>query len=109
MTAIASTTNELVLEIRYKENPLMLDYRGAWAQQLSHSLEMPNWKVIENRVDVRDALETRQAFVSFTNMGEAKNLKLKLVREGPNWKIDDIIDGGVSLHDTLMKVAEAAG
>ncbi len=50
-----------------------------------------------------------EADVAFTNAGEAKNLKLKLVREGPNWKIDDIIDGGVSLHDTLMKVAEAAG
>ena len=50
-----------------------------------------------------------EADVAFTNAGEAKTLKLKLVREGPNWKIDDIIDGGVSLHDTLMKVAEAAG
>lgn len=48
------------------------------------------------------------ADVAFTNMGEAKTLKLKLVREGPNWKIEDIIDGGVSLHDTLMEVAEAA-
>lgn len=50
-----------------------------------------------------------EADVSFTNMGEAKNLKLKLVREGPNWKVDDIIDGTTSLHDTLMAVAEAAG
>lgn len=49
-----------------------------------------------------------EADVAFTNMGEAKSLKLKLVREGPNWKVDDIIDGEVSLHDTLMKVAEAA-
>ena len=50
-----------------------------------------------------------EADVAFTNMGERKNLKLKLVREGPNWKVDDIIDGGTSLHDTLMAVAEAAG
>lgn len=50
-----------------------------------------------------------EANVAFTNMGEAKNLKLKLVREGPNWKVDDIIDGATSLHDTLMAVAEAAG
>ena len=50
-----------------------------------------------------------EADVAFTNMGEVKNLKLKLVREGPNWKVDDIIDGTTSLHDTLMAVAEAAG
>lgn len=50
-----------------------------------------------------------KADVAFTNMGEAKTLKLKLVREGPNWKVDDIIDGTTSLHDTLMAVAEAAG
>ena len=52
---------------------------------------------------------TAEANVAFTNMGEQKNLKLKLVREGPNWKVDDIIDGTDSLHDTLMAVAEAAG
>ena len=50
-----------------------------------------------------------EANVAFTNMGEAKTLKLKLVREGPNWKVDDIIDGTKSLHDTLMAVAERAG
>ena len=52
---------------------------------------------------------TAEADVAFTNMGEAKALKLKLVREGPNWKVDDIIDGTTSLHDTLMAVAETAG
>ena len=52
---------------------------------------------------------TAEANVAFTNMGEQKNIKLKLVREGPNWKVDDIIDGTDSLHDTLMAVAEAAG
>lgn len=50
-----------------------------------------------------------EANIAFTNMGEQKSLKLKLVREGPNWKVDDIIDGTDSLHDTLMAVAEAAG
>ncbi len=50
-----------------------------------------------------------EANVAFTNMGEPKNLRLKLVREGPNWKVDDIVDGEGSLHDALMKVAEAAG
>lgn len=50
-----------------------------------------------------------EADVAFTNAGEAKALKLKLVREGPNWKVDDIIDGETSLHDMLMEVAERAG
>lgn len=49
-----------------------------------------------------------EANVSFSNLGEAKTLTLKLVREGVNWKVDDVVDDGTSLHDTLMKVAEAA-
>ena len=52
---------------------------------------------------------TADANVAFTNAGEAKNLRLKLVREGANWKVDDIVDGETSLHDTLMAVAERAG
>ena len=50
-----------------------------------------------------------EATVTFTNMGEQKTLKLKLLREGPNWKVADVIDGATSLHDTLMAVAVAAG
>ncbi|MDP3404502.1 MAG: DUF3828 domain-containing protein [Brevundimonas sp.] len=51
------------------------------------------------------------ASVAFTNAGQAKRMELKLVREGGNWKVDDIVDvdGQGSLHDALMKVAEAAG
>lgn len=52
---------------------------------------------------------TAEADVSFTNAGEAKSMKLELVREGPNWKVEDIVDGTTSLHDTLMAVAERAG
>ncbi|KPF81372.1 hypothetical protein IP78_05020 [Brevundimonas sp. AAP58] len=52
---------------------------------------------------------TAEANVSFTNGGEAKTLTLELVREGPNWKIEDIVDGTTSLYDTLMAVAERAG
>jgi len=51
------------------------------------------------------------ANVAFTTAGQAKRMELKLVREGGNWKVDDIVDvdGEGSLHDALMKVAEAAG
>ena len=57
----------------------------------------------------QSAPNAAEANVAFTNLGEAKTLKLKLVREGINWKVDDIIDGETSVHDELMKVAEAAG
>ncbi|QTN18717.1 DUF3828 domain-containing protein [Brevundimonas sp. AJA228-03] len=56
----------------------------------------------------QSAPNAAEANVAFTNLGEAKTLKLKLVREGINWKVDDIIDGETSVHDELMKVAEAA-
>lgn len=49
------------------------------------------------------------ANVSFTNAGQAREMRLELVREGPNWKVEDIVDADTSLHDTLMAVAEAAG
>jgi hypothetical protein len=54
---------------------------------------------------------TAQASVAFANAGQARRVQLKLVREGGNWKVDDIVDvdGEGSLHDALMKVAEAAG
>lgn len=52
---------------------------------------------------------TAEANVSFNNAGTVKTFKLELVREGPNWKVEDIIDGDASLHDTLMAVAERAG
>lgn len=53
---------------------------------------------------------TAQATVLFTNAGEQKDATLKLVREGASWKVDDIAFGTEeSLHDMLMKVAEAAG
>ncbi|ADL01548.1 YbjP/YqhG family protein [Brevundimonas subvibrioides] len=55
-------------------------------------------------------VNTAQATVLFTNAGEQKDATLKLVREGVNWKVDDIAFGTEeSLHDMLMKVAEAAG
>ena len=64
--------------------------------------------VTATAVDQSDP-NTAEANVAFTNMGEPKTLTLKLVREGPNWKVDDIVDGTDSLHDALMAVAEAAG
>lgn len=49
------------------------------------------------------------AEVTFTNHGETHQQTLKLVREGPMWRIADVIDArGQSLHDALMAIAEKA-
>ena len=47
---------------------------------------------------------TADASVGFTNAGEAKQVKLKLVREGPMWKIDDVVvEGRPPLSEALMR------
>lgn len=49
------------------------------------------------------------AQVIFTNHGEDHRQTLKLVKEGPMWRIADVIDDeGQSLHDDLMAIAEKA-
>ena len=50
------------------------------------------------------------AAVVFTNAGETTGQTLKLVREGPNWKVDDIVrSDGTSTKDETIKIIEAAG
>ncbi|MFC5343125.1 DUF3828 domain-containing protein [Brevundimonas staleyi] len=50
------------------------------------------------------------AAVVFTNAGETTGQTLKLVREGPNWKVDDIVrSDGTSTQAETIKVIEAAG
>lgn len=49
------------------------------------------------------------AEVTFTNHGETQQQTLKLVKEGPMWRIADVVDAkGKSLHDALMAIAEKA-
>ena len=56
-----------------------------------------------------DGDKASTAEVTFTNHGETHQQTLKLVREGPMWRIADAIDGqGKSLHDALMAIAEKA-
>jgi len=58
------------------------------------------------KTGVNDAI----AAVAFTNAGQTTHQTLKLVREGINWKIDDVIDAeGKSLKDATIKVIEKAG
>ena len=49
------------------------------------------------------------AQVTFTNHGQTHQQTLKLVKEGPMWRVADVIDAeGKSLHDELMAIAEKA-
>ena len=47
--------------------------------------------------------------VVFTNMGNQQTAMLELVREGGNWKVDDVEMGMLSVKDMLMEAAEARG
>lgn len=50
------------------------------------------------------------AAVVFTNAGETMHQTLKLVREGPNWKVEDIIDAeGKSLQQATIASITARG
>lgn len=66
---IDTITNEHVLEIRYKPNPRVLDYRGTWAEQLSEHLGLAHWRIIENRIDIFSEHQVEHAFVGFRNAG----------------------------------------
>ena len=56
-----------------------------------------------------DGPQAATAEVVFTNHGREHRQTLKLVKEGPMWRIADIIDEkGKSLHDDLMAIAEKA-
>ncbi|WP_312145438.1 DUF3828 domain-containing protein [Brevundimonas sp.] len=57
-----------------------------------------------------DSDKAATAEVTFTNHGQTHQQTLKLAKEGPMWRIADIIDAkGKSLHDTLMAIAEKSG
>lgn len=50
------------------------------------------------------------AAVVFTNAGETTRQTLKLVMEGPNWRVDDVVDAeGKSLAKSMLDVITAAG
>ena len=56
-----------------------------------------------------DGPRAATADIVFNNHGEDQRRTLKLLKEGPMWRIADIIDDkGKSLHDDLMAIAEKA-
>lgn len=60
---------EMILEIRYRANPKVLDYRGTWAEVLGKLMDVPNWRISQDRLDVYNDAKTLQAFASFRNAG----------------------------------------
>lgn len=68
------TLSEFIFEIRYKPNPILLDSRGEFAEGLIKAVDLPNWRITENRIDVHDhnkdpELAENRYFVSFKNAG----------------------------------------
>ena len=61
--------SEHVLEVRYKPNAKILDYRGTWAEGISKEMELDQWGIVENRVDVYNKDKTILAFVGYKNAG----------------------------------------
>ncbi len=69
LTPATQTISESILEFRYAPNPKILDYRGTWAELVSNLMELNEWRITENRIDVYDKENLRKAFVSFKNAG----------------------------------------
>ncbi|MGB9627770.1 MAG: hypothetical protein ACPL6D_03840 [Thermodesulfobacteriota bacterium] len=61
--------NEHIFEIRYKPNPKVLDYRGSWAEAISEHMQLPDWRILENRIDVYNEKIGERALVGFRNAG----------------------------------------
>ena len=63
--------NEHILEIRYKANPKILDFRGTWAEGILNHMDLKHWRIVENRVDVYNDNSSLHAFVGFKSAGFA--------------------------------------
>lgn len=73
-----SVINEHVVEVRYKANPKILDFRGTWAEGISAHMDLTQWRIVENRVDVYNDESSFHAFVGFKGAGfVAKNTEFK--------------------------------
>lgn len=64
-----SDLNEHILEVRYKPNPKILDYRGSWVEAISNHMELPKWGIVENRIDIYNEENREHVFVGFRNSG----------------------------------------
>lgn len=64
-----SNISEHIFEIRYKPNPKILDHRGTWAELISKHMDLSEWMIVENRIDIYDKESKNRAFVGFSNAG----------------------------------------
>ena len=64
-----SVINEHILEVRYKANPKILDFRGTWAEGISGHMGFKHWRIVENRVDAYNDDSSLHAFVGFKSAG----------------------------------------
>lgn len=65
--------NKFIFELRYKPNARMLDFRGSWAESISEHMQLSEWTIIENRIDVYSKDARNRAFVGFGNSGFVTN------------------------------------
>ena len=61
--------NEHTFEIKFKPNPTILDFRGYLAQSLSSHINLTEWKISENKIDVYDKEINDRLFVGYKNAG----------------------------------------
>lgn len=61
--------NEHILELRYKPNARILDFRGELAASISQYMKLAEWRIQDNRVDVESEDKTTRMFVAFRNAG----------------------------------------
>lgn len=70
---VKENVNQSIIEIRYKPNSKILDYRGSYAEMISKLMGLEHWKITENRIDVYDNEDNKRVFVSFRNSGISIN------------------------------------
>jgi len=62
-------SSKQVLQIRFQPIASVLDSRGKWAEALSSSLALRNWRIGKDRFDVYDLAKQSRVFVSHRNAG----------------------------------------
>ncbi len=66
---VDDVVSQHVLEIRYKPDSKILDHRGDLADSISRNLDLSEWRITQNRVDIHNKDVSTRVFVSFRNAG----------------------------------------
>ena len=70
--------NDQTLQIDYKPNSEVLDYRGKWTKILSDRLKLSEWAITENKIDLYDNPKTEHAYVAFNKCGLTRRDQINL-------------------------------